>query len=271
MDNKDIFAGLEGFGLSKIADDKKDLYAKDEVVKAKAKVVEAPPEPEFCIDDYIYMKNYNCPVCEANFNACVAKDSKLRRISTEFDLRPVYQPIEPMFYDVILCEKCGYAAYKDNFTSITALHARRILEDITPNFTAIPYPKEPTIDEAIGRHKLVLLNMVVRKARDGERAFVCMKLTWLYRVKGDIENEKTFARLTCEGFTKALAEDHTPPAGLSEMTVMYLIAAFSMFLEDYQRAIRILSDIITSPKTSKGMKERAMNLKDEIRDKRGVE
>jgi len=32
-----------------------------------------------------------------------------------------------------------------------------------------------------------------------------------------------------------------------------------------------LSDIITSPKTSKGMKERAMNLKDEIRDKRGVE
>jgi len=268
MDKNDIFADLAGFGLAKVADEKKDVYASEEKEAPKPKVVEKPPE-EFRIDDYIYAKKFHCPVCEVDFESFVAKDSKLRRVTTEYDLRPVYAPIEPMFYDVIVCDKCGYAAYRDSFDIIGALHIKRISEEISPNFKPTPYPKEPTIDEAIARHKLVLLNSIVKKSKDGERAYVCMKLTWLYRIKGDAENEKTFANLACEGFTKALAEEHSPPAGLPESTVLYLIAAFSVFLEDYARAVRVLSDIITSPKTSKGMKERAMDLKDEIKERRG--
>jgi len=270
MEKNDIFAELAGFGLSKVADEKKDVYESEDKPAPKPKVIEKSAE-EFRIDDYIYSKKFHCPVCEVDFETYVTKDSKLRRVTTEYDLRPVYAPIEPMLYDVIVCDKCGYAAYRESFNVIGALHAKRILDEITPNFKPTPYPKEPTIDEAITRHKLVLLNAIVKKAKDGERAYVCMKLTWLYRIKEDAENEKTFARLACEGFTKALAEEHSPPAGLPETTVLYLIASFSVFLEDYARAVRVLSDIIISPKTSKGMKERAMNLKDELRERRGNE
>ena len=258
-----IFGGLEKFGLETLIDKAADIF--DSAAKRKQPEAETKKEKVFDIDDYIYPKRFDCPVCLKNFITFVPKWSKMRLQGTDYDLRAIYEPINPMFYDVIVCEFCGYSAVSESFSKITERQSEFILSEISPNFKPYVYPKEPDIDMVIDRYKLALLSSTIKRAKFGEKAYVCMKLAWLYRIKGDeLENEKMFAQLASRGFANALADERTPIMGLEEGTILYLIAAFSKFLGQNKNAMKILSTIIVSKKASERLKNRARDLKNEI-------
>jgi len=258
----DIFAGLEKFGMKKVAENVPQVFKAEqtkEVVKTEAVV------KEFKIEDIIYEKSYVCQVCNFNFKSYAVRHGKTRITSIEFDLRPIYTPIEPLLYDVIICDGCGYTAVSESFNKINRRESDKILKDITPHFVPVPYPKEPTIDEAIDRYKLALLNCVVRESKEGERAYICMKITWLYRIKGnEFINERKFASLTLQGLNNAIEKESMPILGISESAVLYLISAFSTFLGDKTTALKVLSGLITSKSTSNKLKNRARDLKETI-------
>ena len=259
--SENIFAGLEEFGLSAVAQ-------KQELFKHAVKEQDATQKkeaPKFNIDDYIYTKNFICPVCGYNFSANVVRESKIRVESIDFDLRPICTPIDPILYNIVVCEGCGYSTANRVFNKATSKQAELILSQITPNFRPHPYPKEPGIEMAITRYKLALLNAVVKQAKDGEKAYLCMKITWLYRIKGDdAANEKMFAEHTVKGFTAALENEITPIMGLEESTILCLLGAFSMFIGQHESALRILSELIVSKSSSERLKDRARDLKNEI-------
>jgi len=268
MSNQDnIFSGLEKFGLSSIIDKNLEIYNPE---TSSQEAGENEKESAFSIEDYIFAKNFTCPVCTQNFKSNIVRERRIRLESVEYDLRPVYSPIDPLFYDVVVCESCGYTAVQRMFNNILKRQTELILSELSPKFRFHPYPDEPTIDEVIARYKLALLNAIVKKSKDGERAYICMKITWLYRVKGNaIEDEKQFAELTVKGLTAALSKEHfpIPGIGLGENTALYLIEAFLYFLGDEKGAMKILSELIASTKVSKRIKDRARDLRDEISDK----
>jgi len=260
--NDNIFAGLEGFGLSDVAEKQKEIFKPQPQPQKSAKEEAAY---QFNIDNYVYAKKYICPVCGYNFTAFTVRDSKIRIESTEFDLRLKCSPIEPMLYNVIVCEGCGYSAVTKAFNKVSRRQSEMILAEITPNFRPVEYPKEPDIDAAITRYKLALLNSMVKQATEGEKAYVCMKLTWLYRIKGnEPANEKVFADLTLKGFTRALESESTPVMGIGEAAMTYLIGAFSMFLGDNEGALKTLSGVVVSSNCSERLKDKARDLKNEI-------
>jgi len=266
-DQENIFSGLEKFGLSSVIDKKIEVYNPD---ASPQDAEQDEKESSFCIEDYIFAKNFTCTVCTQNFKSNIVRERRIRLESVEYDLRPIYSPIDPLFYDVVVCESCGYTAVQRMFNNILRRQSDLVLSEISPKFKFHPYPDEPTIDEVIARYKLALLNAVVKKAKDGERAYICMKITWLYRIKGSsLDNEKQFAELTVKGLTAALSKEHfpIPGIGLGENTALYLIAAFLHFLEDDRAAVKILSELIASTKVSKRIKDRARDLRDEISDK----
>ncbi|MCL2618659.1 MAG: DUF2225 domain-containing protein [Defluviitaleaceae bacterium] len=257
-----IFAGLEGFGLTDVAVRQQEIFksAPEPAVGEAAEEVH-----KFNIDNYIFAKKYTCPVCGYNFESNTVRNTKIRIESTEFDLRLKCSPIEPMLYNVIVCGGCGYSAVTKVFNQISARQSERILAEITPKFRPIDYPKEPSIDEAITRYKLALLNAVVKQAKEGEKAYICMKLTWLYRLKEQApEQERMFAALTVKGFTNALENETPPVMGIGDSTMMYLIGAFSMFLGENDAALKILSSMIVGSNCSERLKDRARDLKNEI-------
>ena len=255
-----IFDGLEEFGMGAVASSSVLFAKEDAAPKEDTKQANKPPS----IEDFIYTKSFNCPVCGLNFPSHVLKESKLHVQNIDFDLRPIYKFIEPLFYDILMCEHCGYSAVKNFFHGhLSSHHIEKIITEISPSFKPFPYPKEPDIDLAIKRYKMALLNAVVKKGRDGEKGYLCMKLTWLYRLKlTDIENEKKFAKLAVEGFSKALAKEIPPIMGLQESTLLYLLAAFSLFLEDFEYSMRILSEMTVSKRVSQRLKNRAADLKE---------
>lgn len=133
-----------------------------------------------------------CPVCENEFKSKAIKNGKTRRIGTDTDLMPIYEGPNPLFYDVHICPKCGYSALNQYFEKIKAEQINLIKSTITPRFKAREYPEVYDANIAIERYKLTLLNAVVKKAKSSEKAFICLKIAWMYRLTDNKEEEKNF-------------------------------------------------------------------------------
>lgn len=280
MDN--IFYDLEQFGISNISKFNHNIFEEelykaeyppganpDQVMKENIRVLHSRHEEFLFIkpksrvapgDPYFYIKEFKCPVCAAKFKVDTLKETKVKLEAMEYDLRPVYRTMDPLFYEILTCESCGYSASKKNFDRITAPQKERILAVISPTFHFIPIPKEPSVDEVIARFKLALYNAIVKSSGPGERAYLCMKLTWLYRIQGDLEKEKRFAALAKEGFTLSLSKEVPPVMEMQESVILYVLAANSLLLGDADYAVRLLSELALK-KIPKSLKDRVDLLK----------
>lgn len=102
-----LLSGLEKLGL-------KDLENMDvfEEEKKKEAIEQANKQkvPEVHEADFLFDKTYACPVCDSKIKVRTMKAGKAKLLHTDLDLRPVYEHVEPLKYDAIICPECGYAA-----------------------------------------------------------------------------------------------------------------------------------------------------------------
>ena len=77
--------------------------------------------------------------------------------------------VDSLKYDAILCPKCGYAALNRYFNFVMSSQAKNIKEKISANFHYQPEAgKIYTYDDALTRHKMALLNTVVKNGKSSE-------------------------------------------------------------------------------------------------------
>jgi len=87
------------------------------------------------------------------------KIGKAKLIGTDLDLRPKYEIVDSLKYDVILCPHCGYAAMARFFQYITGPQAKLVRVNISQAFKNVePKGDIYTYEEAIERYKLALAN-----------------------------------------------------------------------------------------------------------------
>lgn len=269
-----ILSGLEGFGLGNL--ETKDIF-QDQTKKAQTQNNAQPVE--FQESDFVFAKTYTCPVCDTEFRSKTVKIGKAKLIGTDLDLRPKYEIIDSLKYDVILCPKCGYAALSRYFQYITDPQAKLIKTHISTSFYNNP-PKGDiyTYDEAIERYKLALANAIVKRGKNSEKAYICLKMAWV--VRGKMENldqnqpdykqvlekckqeEDELLKNSLEGFLAARQAESFPMCGMDESTVDYLISVMSMRFDQLDVAAKLVSNIILSPTTNKRMKDKARDLKE---------
>lgn len=272
------FSGLESMGLKGISD--MDLFADDAEKKEKPveKKVEKPIVDEH---SFLFDKTWTCPVCDVEFKSKTVKTGKAKLISQDVDLRPRYSDIDSLKYGVVACPNCGYAALGKNFPMLTHPQAKLIKEKISASFTGLGAEGNLlSYDDAIARHKLALVNAVVKRGKISERAYICLLLAWLLRGKREtlpedtpdiksvkkslIEDERDFLSKAHKGFDEAFSSENFPLAGLDEHTATYLVGALATKLGAYDEAMRWLSRLITSRSASERIKDKARRLKDYI-------
>lgn len=277
-----LFSGLEKFGL-KPEDSKEILESakKEEIHKEEQKKEtvkkEIPPEKDFLLP-----KTIHCKVCDKDFKTKAVKSGKARRLQPDRDLRPRFQYIDTLKYDVISCPHCGYSALSRDFDRIVPARAKMIREQISEKFTPMEEPEQDfyTYDMAIARYKLALLNTAVKKGKESEKAYTCLKLAWILRGKADTlsedipeekeakkecqEEEEVFYQQAYEGFSKAISEEMYPICGMDENTMDYLLAYMSYHFEKYEMASKCLARVLTSSNASRRLKDMALELKEDI-------
>ncbi len=269
--------GFKGDDMSLFehSDQKKAKQTEKKVEKTKEDV-----ELESLLD-----RNYTCPVCNAKITARKVRSGKLRLIGTDLLLRAKYEQLDQNKYGVIVCHKCGYAALDSFFDKITDPQRKLIKEQITPGYKDKPEPDGIySYDYALEVHKLALLNTMVKKARNSEKAFVCLKMSWLCQGKAETlpedtpnreavlaeveKDRKDLLKNACEGFSSAMSTEPFPMCGMDDMTVTYLVAALEMEVGEYDKALKILSEVLVKAGSNPRLKNKALDLKEEIQKRK---
>lgn len=218
-------------------------------------------------EDCLYEKTYKCNVCGHSFKAKTIRRGKTKFIDNDIDLKSHFEPIQPDYYDVVICDKCGYSAVLSKFNKITQTQSFLITENISKRFVPRKYPELYTVDVAIERFKLALLNCVTINAKDGEKAYICLKLAWLYRDKKDKKNEITFLTSAYKGFMIAFSKESFPICGMDENTLSYILAATAYNLGLKQQAVKLLSMLFVRRNLNPRLKLKMEELREILRKK----
>ncbi|WMJ86154.1 DUF2225 domain-containing protein [Anaerocolumna sp. MB42-C2] len=273
-----LFSGLEAFGLGKMSN--LEVYAAEDKSKKPGDGTEAE-EKKIVEADLIFDKSYTCPVCDKEFKAKTVKTGKVKLISADTDLRPKYQLVDSLKYDAIVCPHCGYSALNRFYNYMTSVQAKLIKEQISASFKGIKTEGEAfTYDEAIARHKLALVNTIVKKSKLSERAYTCLKTAWLLRgkaeslmtesngaeVKAQIDElqkeELEFLSNAYDGFLEAFSKEMFPMCGMDENTMTYLVADLARRVGKYGESSRWISKVLTARDANERIKTKARELKE---------
>ena len=279
----DLLSGLEQFGIN-VEQGNTEIYA-DEKRKEQSKVktsdektVARAQRPE---TEFLFTKRIRCTICDRVFDVRMVKNARVKRLQPDFDLRPRFENIDTLKYDVYACPYCGYAAMGRYFEHLTKGQIQLVKDNVCANFkrTGDAEPDSYTYEQAIARYKLALYNSMVKRAKTSEKAYTCLKISWLYREMAGMdaasEEEKAkkaeyeklqeeFYKEAYEGFQKALATETFPMCGMDSFTMDYLIASMACHFKDFSYASKAVSNILSSQIADRRIKNRALELKEEI-------
>ncbi|MBC2582228.1 DUF2225 domain-containing protein [Clostridium sp. DJ247] len=260
--SKDIFSGLEDFGFDDI--DNIDLYKKENNKnKVSKEELEQSKDKQKSL---LYDVQVTCPVCENSFKARAIKTSSYRVLGRDSDSFVRYSVINPYFYDVWICGKCGYSAMKGDFHKIRNYHAEAIKQKVSPKWRNKSYPEIYDINIAIERYKLSLLNYVLMEAKASKKAMNCLKLAWMYRLMEDEANELTFLKQALEGFNEAFYNEDFPIYEMNKFSCMYLIGELNRRVGNNDEALIWFSRVISTPGAPQKLKDRTRDQRDLIKE-----
>ncbi|AGF59072.1 MULTISPECIES: DUF2225 domain-containing protein [Clostridium] len=217
--------------------------------------------------NHLFDKNIICPVCDAHFKAKTVKSKSPRISSRDSDFFIRYSPVvNPYFYDVLICNSCGYAAMRSDFDNIKTHKKELVFSNVTPKWKPRVYPD--ILDEklAIERYKLALLNAVLLDLQDSTKAMLSLKIAWMYRLLNDSNQEKTFLTQALDGFNDAYSKELFPIYGLQRDAFMYMLGELNRKLGNTQNALLWYSKTIVSVNSSNRIKELARIGKDLIKN-----
>lgn len=262
---------LEGASLYGDPNEKKEEKAAPLVAKEQ-KMDEA---------DMLFKKSCTCVICDRQFKTVTVRSGKARLVETDRDLRPKYEDIEPLKYEVISCPYCGFSAVSRFFVPMAPSQKKNVIEKICSRVKPLDANKDTyTYEEAMDRYKLALVNSVVKISKASEKAYTCLKTGWLVRsyiesleneekpdpekIEKLLEEEDKNLRNAYDGFLHAIAEENFPICGMDEQTVNYLMAVLAFRFKDYTVSRKLTAAILTSKNASTRLKDKALELKQEL-------
>lgn len=259
--DKNIFGDLEDLGFDNMRDI--GLYDKKE---EKHEVIKTTQNQEVNEEVYLYDKKVVCPVCGNEFTVRMVKTNAPRIQEKESDFCIRYKTIVPYFYDVWLCNVCGYASMKLDFDKIRSREIEKVQNGISKKWTGKKYPDVYNAEIAIERYKISLLNYTIMESQASKKALNCLKIAWIYRLLEDIKNERVFMEQALLGFNYAYLNEDFPICRMNKFTIMYLIGELQRRLGNYDEAIKQFGNVIISQSADAKIKDLALGQKNLIKE-----
>jgi uncharacterized protein (DUF2225 family) len=271
--------GLKKFGLGALEDE--ELYD-----DPKKKVVEKKDEPKkqalpLNEETLLFDKKYTCPICDKEFSVKTVRSGKVRVKSQDIDLRNTYAELDTGKYDIVTCPNCGYSTLAKYYGNLTKFQIDEIKSRISTNYKKQEFSGTTyTYEEARTRYELAIATAMVKKSKNSEKAYLCLKMAWLIRgetehldpedpqfeekKKKNQEEEKELLKKALDGFVIARQSETPPIAGMDELTLDYLMAAIGLEVGDFELSNKMIGNIITSRTASSRLKEKARDLKEKV-------
>ena len=192
----------------------------------------------------LYEKKVKCPVCKKQFITNKVRTSKLKLVERDADFLSYYEGENPLLYNVFVCPSCGYAALEDKFNRIRPREIDIIKNTISPKWNERDFSGKRTIEDAIEAYKLALLSGEILEYSKYDLANICIRLTWLNRMKDDKEEEERFTSLARDLYKEAYSNESI---NMDEITLAYLVGELSRKIGEREEALNWINTALKSP------------------------
>lgn len=274
MDNN-LLSGLGALGLGNL--ETLDIYEKVEKDSNADSDSESINVKE---EDLIFDKSFECPMCDRTFKAKMLRASKVKVLEPDMDLRPRHEHIDALKYDIIACPHCGYAGYGKGFLYLTSLQRKAIKENICGSYKPKQDSAESSVysyEEALERHKLALVNTIVKHGKPSEKAYICLKTGWLVRGMAEnlskeeadyetrhqelLQTENQFLKNAYDGLLMARETEQPPIAGMDIVTLDFLLTNLAIRFGEYDMAAKLIATILAARTVPTRIKDKTRELK----------
>jgi uncharacterized protein (DUF2225 family) len=194
----------------------------------------------------LYDKKVNCPICTFSYTTKKIRSRFIRVEKIESDFLIHYQDknLNPIFYEINICSKCGYA-FSDTFSTLFSASAlESIKSQITANWKGRDFSEERSIEHAVETYKLAILSAALKQEKNIVLAGISLRLAWLFRLLNDHEQEKRFMNISLEKYKSSYMETDFIDTKLTEMRVLYLIGELARRLELWEESVKYFSRVI---------------------------
>lgn len=195
----------------------------------------------------LYYSKLECPVCFEKIEVVKVKQKYIRVKSRDTDFCVYYEGINPLFYDVWICNNCGYASQSYKFEKVSLVEAKLIQKNVSMRWHKREMNTERDLEAAIQAFEIALLNAANRNAKNSEVARLCIRLAWLNRFKDDKEEEKKYLEFALKNFIMTYSNERFPVEKLDAPNCMYIIGELYRRLGNPIEASNWFSKVLSSP------------------------
>lgn len=198
------------------------------------------------MDDSLYVKMVTCPICGNQFSSMKAKIKSCKVKKKDEDFCIHYEDLNPMYYEVFVCPICAYAAPETSFGEISEKEVKLLKEAFLGREVGRSFCSHRSLEDAIAVGKLAIYTAELRKANAGVLAGLCLKLAWLYRYKGD-KQEEHFLKYALINYLEAFDKEPLPIGNLNEISMIYILGELSRRLGKLDDAISWFGKAVSNP------------------------
>lgn len=196
--------------------------------------------------DALYTVDKTCGICNKTVSVTRVR-SRLIKIKQDTDFCTYYKDINPYYYTVWVCPHCGYAAQDSHFCTVPPASAAKVTKFLTGRQVHINLSGVRTREQAIAAFKLAIFFAEMENLAASEIAGLYLRLAWLFR-EGELpDNERAALGKAADYFEQALFKERLPIAGMSEVSLTYLIGELLRRTNRNEAALRYFSKVVSSP------------------------
>ncbi|MWV44611.1 DUF2225 domain-containing protein [Paenibacillus sp. HJL G12] len=189
----------------------------------------------------LYSIKVTCYYCEHEFKTSRVRPSFKKAIRTDSDFCAYYKDENPDYYVVRVCPKCGFASTENSTERLNDAQKKRFADKISSRWIERDFSGHREWEAALETYKLALL--VAQTIGEKERIIASLlhHIAWLYRYKGDEEQEKRFLKHSLESYIKVYELEGV---GANNARLLYLIGEMNRRIGEFNLAVKWFSRVI---------------------------
>lgn len=188
-----------------------------------------------------WRKSYVCPVCKREFESVRLFSEAIRIKSRESDLKPVYEGVNALMFQLVSCPNCLYTSFEDDFEKLSAFEVEAV-EKVSERVKQIKIDltENKSVRDAAMQYNIAAAMYVAR--RKLFRAAECfLKLAWLYRDADASDEERKALEHSKELFLKSYSEEDLTEE--RQIAALFYLGEISKRLGEKKEAVRWFSEL----------------------------
>jgi uncharacterized protein (DUF2225 family) len=162
----------------------------------------------------------------------------LKFLRSDTDLCRYFDGGNPYLYEINVCPTCGFS-FSDKFEQkLDKAQMAKFIKTVSMQWKKQDFCRERDLKDGIEVFKLALLSGQVVGLREASLAGIVLRICWLCRMAGLVEEEKRFMKAAVKFFEKVYEVGGGHEKDMNPEIVVYLLGEMSFRLGDRENTLK---------------------------------